>query len=251
MKSTSAFLLSALGLTIVIQPAHASVAVASYNGVISGCCAIDSAGTYGSGDVTLSLGGSPSAFIHSHAAADAARTNVTGSIEYSFEVLSSNLNIVVPILLDYVMTTSATLGQGTAAGSSQVNAFSSIQLSGNDNNGAGYNFLQVRNASDSKSVSGTLMEHVTTNTSYKIYLAADAGTFRGGSADAYIDPFLYIDPSFLANNPGLTLDISSGIINSISAVPEPSTWAMLILGFAGLGFISLRQKTRSAQAAHA
>ncbi|GGI34583.1 hypothetical protein GCM10010987_80090 [Bradyrhizobium guangdongense] len=28
---------------------------------------------------------------------------------------------------------------------------------------------------------------------------------------------------------------------SISAVPEPSTWAMLILGFAGVGFIAYRR----------
>lgn len=31
-----------------------------------------------------------------------------------------------------------------------------------------------------------------------------------------------------------------------SAVPEPSTWAMLILGFCGLGFIASRKKSKSA-----
>jgi hypothetical protein len=30
----------------------------------------------------------------------------------------------------------------------------------------------------------------------------------------------------------------------ISAVPEPSTWAMLLLGFAGIGFISYRRKSK-------
>ncbi|HSR01114.1 MAG TPA: PEPxxWA-CTERM sorting domain-containing protein, partial [Sphingomicrobium sp.] len=30
------------------------------------------------------------------------------------------------------------------------------------------------------------------------------------------------------------------------AVPEPSTWAMMILGFAGLGFMSYRRKAKTA-----
>lgn len=31
----------------------------------------------------------------------------------------------------------------------------------------------------------------------------------------------------------------------VNAVPEPSTWAMLILGFAGIGFMTYRRKMRS------
>jgi hypothetical protein len=33
-------------------------------------------------------------------------------------------------------------------------------------------------------------------------------------------------------------------INNVSAVPEPSTWAMMILGFAGIGFMSYRRKSK-------
>ena len=37
-----------------------------------------------------------------------------------------------------------------------------------------------------------------------------------------------------------------GDINvSVAAVPEASTWAMIILGFAGVGFLSYRRKSRS------
>ena len=32
----------------------------------------------------------------------------------------------------------------------------------------------------------------------------------------------------------------------VNAVPEPSTWAMLILGFAGVGFMAYRRKSWSA-----
>jgi hypothetical protein len=33
---------------------------------------------------------------------------------------------------------------------------------------------------------------------------------------------------------------------SVSAVPEPSTWAMMILGFVGLGFMAYRWKQNGA-----
>jgi hypothetical protein len=40
-------------------------------------------------------------------------------------------------------------------------------------------------------------------------------------------------------------DHSSGIDNiTISAVPEPSTWAMMILGFFGVGFAAYRRKSK-------
>jgi hypothetical protein len=32
--------------------------------------------------------------------------------------------------------------------------------------------------------------------------------------------------------------------NGVSAVPEPSTWAMMILGFAGIGFMAYRRKSK-------
>ncbi|MBA2399451.1 MAG: PEPxxWA-CTERM sorting domain-containing protein, partial [Bradyrhizobium sp.] len=34
------------------------------------------------------------------------------------------------------------------------------------------------------------------------------------------------------------------IAGPVNAVPEPSTWAMMILGFAGVGFMAYRRKTR-------
>jgi outer membrane lipase/esterase len=33
---------------------------------------------------------------------------------------------------------------------------------------------------------------------------------------------------------------------AVSAVPEPSTWAMMILGFAGIGFMAYRRKNAMA-----
>jgi hypothetical protein len=41
----------------------------------------------------------------------------------------------------------------------------------------------------------------------------------------------------------IDINASSVQINLASAVPEPSTWAMLILGFAGVGFMAYRKRT--------
>lgn len=85
----------------------------------------------------------------------------------------------------------------------------------------------------------------------------------GTPDDRYWGTF-YVDPSqlfsgqtvALLNNSGFqfhgdyTLNLpnysASGTISPIAAVPEPSTWAMMVLGFAGVGFMTWRRKNRPA-----
>jgi len=53
------------------------------------------------------------------------------------------------------------------------------------------------------------------------------------SASAFIDPHLEIDAAFLLANPGATLTIEAGVgneISRVSAVPEPSTYALMLAG---------------------
>ena len=46
---------------------------------------------------------------------------------------------------------------------------------------------------------------------------------------------------------GLPLaSVSFSVSPEVSAVPEPSTWAMMILGFAGIGFMAYRRKNKPA-----
>lgn len=45
---------------------------------------------------------------------------------------------------------------------------------------------------------------------------------------------------FYADNPG-SLDVTVGV-STVSGVPEPSTWAMMLLGFAGVGFTAYRRR---------
>ena len=64
---------------------------------------------------------------------------------------------------------------------------------------------------------------------------------------AYVDPFIQIDPNF-AQADEFALVISAGIGNfppNSGVAPEPSTWAMLLIGFVGLGFASYRMTKSS------
>jgi PEP-CTERM motif len=71
-----------------------------------------------------------------------------------------------------------------------------------------------------------------------------AGAFAYNLYSTGSGPFAYFlsteNPDGTFYNPG-----DPGVI-SVAAVPEPSTWAMMILGFAGIGFMAYRRKGRAA-----
>lgn len=86
---------------------------------------------------------------------------------------------------------------------------------------------------------GDLDLDIYTNTSNGLFPA----TFAGGSVISGLDTFFLSSGSILFTSFGagkLTLESS---LNTVAAVPEPSTWAMLLLGFAGLGFMAYRRNS--------
>jgi hypothetical protein len=70
---------------------------------------------------------------------------------------------------------------------------------------------------------------------------ADFG-FGEGSFSAILDPFLEIDPAFLATHPGYSLELSPNLTGGTTSVPEVSSWTTLLLGLAGLGLARSRRK---------
>jgi hypothetical protein len=76
-----------------------------------------------------------------------------------------------------------------------------------------------------------------------------AHSVRGSNNDFVV---LTFDPSYFTFDGGLyalsigsSLQVNQGntvtLFRTISAVPEPSTWAMMFLGFLGIGFLSYRR----------
>jgi hypothetical protein len=55
--------------------------------------------------------------------------------------------------------------------------------------------------------------------------------------------------SGFGRSPYFGIDGVSLVQQQVSAVPEPSTWAMMLLGFAGVGFIAYRRKSKPASVA--
>ena len=60
---------------------------------------------------------------------------------------------------------------------------------------------------------------------------------QSSDASAYADPYIAIDPTWLAANPGYSLSFSPGIVNAGpgSAAPEPAAWALMLTGFGLVG----------------
>jgi len=80
------------------------------------------------------------------------------------------------------------------------------------------------------------------------------GTTFSLTPDFYAQGGLILGNLFLANGDILSTAQSSalfyngpnGVPFSTPPVPEPSTWAMIIIGFAGVGFMAYRRRTQNA-----
>jgi hypothetical protein len=165
----------------------------------------------------------------------AGQSNASGSLQLQFAMVPNDLSsAVVPIraFLEGVYTTNFT------------NSTSSVTSS-----------LVVTDATPSRNVLYTLdtttgrfydvdLLNLQTNTPYFLNMSVNASIFDTiGDVEAMIDPMFIIDPS-QAND--YQVIFSPGVTNGVGAVPEPSTWAMMILGFVGLSFMAYRRKNQPA-----
>jgi hypothetical protein len=104
----------------------------------------------------------------------------------------------------------------------------------------------------SNSISGGTVGTYTSSTGAAFALVGsylNGNPFTIGSSDTIVIPngvnTLYLGFADAAGFNGLSgyyQDNSGSLQVSISAVPEPSTWAMMISGFLGLGFMAYRRK---------
>lgn len=119
-------------------------------------------------------------------------------------------------------------------------------------------------SSDQPGSSGTRFPGFYTVDPANVYLGALIGTFADSTGAILGTPFfigvgptsvtavgefllLGITDDIYADNSGsLSVSVTAP---SIGAVPEPATWAMMLLGFAGMGFMAYRRRERIATVA--
>jgi PEP-CTERM motif len=103
---------------------------------------------------------------------------------------------------------------------------------------------------------GTVAGSITNDLGALIYSSSDPGNGKSGFLiDVSLDEYAALN-AILAGGPNLRVGVSASLsaatggpdsfsaIVATPAVPEASTWAMMILGFAGVGFLALRRKSQ-------
>jgi hypothetical protein len=223
-----------------------SVSVTSPDGG-SGQAAFTASTSSPSALATINLQAGPSNALASGHIGGAA----SGVVTYYFEVLSSqNRNVTLDVtaaggisasgsLLNVIDDTAISMLLIDRGLSTQASGLS-LQLGRNEEVGA----AQLPLTSATWSATNQPFT-VSTNQFYTVSLETyvSANVYFGDNAfiSAFVDPTFTIDPT-TSNIGQLDLIFSS----NIGAVPEPSTWAMMILGFAGVGFMAYRRKSKTA-----
>jgi hypothetical protein len=103
-------------------------------------------------------------------------------------------------------------------------------------------------SSTSPIVLGSLDWKISAGTTYWLAAVATSGTFAIWNAGPDIAPVAVTHT--ISGGKWTTQDggdaPAASITASVASVPEPSTWAMMLLGFAGVSFMAYRRKSKPA-----
>ena len=193
-------------------------------------------GNYVLGDASISVVAFPQASLLGRAAGiPEVGAGFTGGINYSFVVDGPQPDVIVPLFATFAL-------HASAIGPYAVNASASFQVSFTEND-----FIErVDSDTAHPGTADRFGTHPFAVVSGHIGKASRGigGASFSGLAEAYADPYIYIDPAFLSAHSGYTVSVSTGIGNAppVSAVPEPEAYAMLLLGLGLLGSVSRHRR---------
>jgi hypothetical protein len=178
------------------------------------------------GTVTINLANSTTANVTFTSA-------ITGGYQYSFgNGGSTDLNVNAA---SFDVTNYSNVGLFAPTGGALVGIGS-----GNVSDFGDFNL--VLKMFDGFASSATSVSFTLTNTSDTWGSAADVLTDNEKGFDVAAHIFVCQVGSC---NPDIKALATGFAANGVGAVPEPSTWAMLIIGFAGVGFMAYRRKNQS------
>jgi len=181
----------------------------------------------GGASASVETGPFVSLAAHASSAANVASFNAISSLQYSFEVIGGNPGDQVPLLIATILDTSATPHSFAAA---LMNVTTSL--------GATLTRVCTDGSCPGSSFDGTVSLTAVSGETGSVQLTIQAAnTFLfGGTADAFADPHIYVDPAFGAASL-YSVVVSDGVGNSLStAVPEPCIVALLVVALAGLSY---------------
>jgi hypothetical protein len=195
---------------------------------------------------TISPSPSISAFTSNSGAADLFAASAQNILDYYIRIVGPNASAVPLLVNSQAAFTSSNLVFGS--GSQFVLSVDSNTIAYVGFGVAGLEVFQhtglINGSFNALSITQTLTEASNKDILVHMFVSSTIAGNSVESIGAFLDPIFSIDPSFLGAS-NYSIETSAGIGN-VSAVPEPSTWAMMILGFGGVGFMAYRRKSKPA-----
>jgi hypothetical protein len=164
-----------------------------------------------------------------------ARPALTIDIGFYFDSLNATFNGYQRIL-DF---------KNRASDSGLYSYYGSLDFFGTGTGGGVLSPGELADLQVTRSAAGLFSVSLNGNLAFSFLDPAEYTTFSGPNGIMY---FFIDDLVSLVSHP-TQLEAGTGFIDFIkveTAVPEPSTWAMLLLGFAGIGFMAYRHKSKPA-----
>jgi hypothetical protein len=196
------------------------------------------AGTYTLAGLTTTVSGTPIPSLIGHASLPAPNGGFLESyLTYSFAVAGPVDGLLVPMFATVNLQTSSTGPANQAVGDGQ----SRFALTASSPGGPFQAYNIYRHSSlntpqnDDPSFLGTVGFNQVSGQVGTAHLQIDVRSIFGGVSDAFASSFLFIDPTWLAINPGYSILLSEGVGQPSAVVPEPGTVALLGVGLAALG----------------
>jgi hypothetical protein len=243
------------GENIFLNDAGGGLSTTSSGSIFTGSNSIAALGSGGTVSAQIQATTSPSpsisALVSNTGATNLFAAAATNDLDYYIRIVGPDAS-AVPLLVN-------SQASFTSTGCCNFGTYAQFVLLV-DSAQAGLNFgtdglsvlvqsgFTMNTSSNSASITGTLSEAANKSIFVHMHVTSVIAGSSDRSIGVFLDPLFSIDPNFVGAN-NYSIETSFGIGNDVGAVPEPSTWAMMIIGFAGVGFMAYRRKSKPASMA--